>query len=67
MKANNYIENVYRELLSYQNIEYEYLYETFKNSKLQEIFSTIHYLLMDNYKAMNSRLPTREYSVFLGR
>lgn len=67
MKVNNYIENVYRELLSYQNIEYEYLYETFKNSKLQEIFSTIHYLLMDNYKAMNSHLPTREYSAFLGR
>lgn len=60
MKVNNYIENVYRELLPYQNIEYEDLYETFKNSKLQEIFSTIHYLLMDNYKAMNSRLPTRE-------
>lgn len=60
LKINNYIENVYRELLPYQNIEYEDLYQTFKNSKLQEIFSTIHHLLIDNYKAMNSRLPTRE-------
>lgn len=60
MKVNNYIENVYRELLPYLNIEYEDLYKNFKNSRLQEIFSTIHYLLIDNYKAMNSRLPTRE-------
>ena len=60
MRVNNHIENVYRELLPYQNIEYEDLYQTFKHPKLQEIFSTIHHLLVDNYKAMNNRLPTKE-------
>jgi len=60
LKLNNYIENVYRELLPYQNIEYEDLYKTFSHLRLIEIFSTIHHLLVDNYKAMNSRLPTRE-------
>lgn len=60
MKVNNYIERVYRELLPYQNIEYEDLYKGFSNYKLTEIFSTIHYMFIDNFKKMNSRLPTKE-------
>lgn len=60
MKLDNYIENVYRELLPHQNIEYEDLYQMFSHQRLPEIFSTLHYLLVENYKAMNSRLPTRE-------
>lgn len=58
MKLNNYIENVYRELLPYQNIEYEELYQIFSHQRLIGIFSTIHHLLVDNYRKMNSRLPT---------
>lgn len=60
MKINNYIESVYRELLPYQNIEYEDLYKGFSNHKLTEIFSTIHSMLIGNFKKMNSRLPTKK-------
>lgn len=60
LKVNNYIEKTYRELSPYQKLEYKHLYQAFKNSKLQEIFSTLHHLLIHNYKAMNTRLPTRE-------
>lgn len=48
MKLDNYIENVYRELLPHQNIEYEDLYQIFSHHRLSEIFSTLHYLLVDN-------------------
>lgn len=58
LKFNNYIENVYRELLPYQNIEYEELYKSFSHQRLIKIFSTIHHLLVVNYRKMNSRLPT---------
>lgn len=58
MKVENYIEGVYRKLTTYKNIEYENLYESFKNQKLVEIFSTIHHLLIFNFEKMNSRLPT---------
>ncbi|CAD2071034.1 hypothetical protein GCM10007358_14030 [Phocicoccus schoeneichii] len=58
MKVNNYIEKINSELKPNQNIEYESLYSSFKNVKLQEIFSTLHHLLISNYKKMNTRLPT---------
>lgn len=58
MKVENYIEGVSRKLTTYKNIEYENLYESFKNQKLIEIFSTIHHLLIFNFEKMNSRLPT---------
>lgn len=58
MTTDNYIETKYRELETRINIEYLDLYETFNNRKLQELFSTLHSMLVENYKAMNTRLPT---------
>lgn len=54
------IENIYRDLMSYKNIEYENLYAIFSDNRLVEVFSTIHYLIVSNFKKMNSRLPTNE-------
>ena len=61
MDLENYIETQYREIVEYINIEFIDLYESFKSEKLQKIFSTIHHLMVENYKIMNQRLPTREY------
>ncbi len=61
MDLENYIETQYREIVEYINIEFIDLYECFKSEKLQKIFSTIHHLIVENYKIMNQRLPTREY------
>ncbi len=63
MDLENYIETQYREIVKYINIEFIDLYECFKSEKLQKIFSTIHHLMVENYKIMNQRLPTREYGV----
>lgn len=60
--VENFIETKYRDLGDRITIEYIDLYETFSNRKLQEIFSTIHSMFVDNYRAMNSRLPTNEYT-----
>ena len=59
--VDNYIESQYRLLGDRINIEYLDLYESFHNRKIQEIFSTIHHLFVDNYSAMNERLPTGDY------
>lgn len=59
--VDNYIESQYRLLGDRINIEYLDLYESFQNRKIQEIFSTIHHLFVDNYSAMNERLPTGDY------
>lgn len=56
--VENFIETKYRDLGERLNIEYIDLYERFSNRKLQEIFSTIHSMFIENYKAMNTRLPT---------
>lgn len=61
MDLENYIETKYREIAEYFNMEFIDLYESFKSEKLREIFSTIHHLILENYKLMNQRLPTREY------
>lgn len=53
---------MYRELLPHQNMEYEVLYKNFSNSRLTEVFSTIHHLLIYNFRKMNSRLPTKDYT-----
>lgn len=60
MKTENYIETVYRELTLFENDEYKHLYETFQNEKLSNVFSTLHHLLIENFKKMNTRLPTDE-------
>lgn len=59
--VDNYIESQYRLLGDRINIEYLDLYESFHNRKIQEIFSTIHHLFVENYSAMNERLPTGDY------
>lgn len=58
ISADNYIETKHRELYTRINIEYLALYDTIPNRKLQEIFSTLHNMLVENYKAKNNRLPT---------
>lgn len=60
--VDNFIESKYRDLGSRISIEYIDLYKTFSNRNLQEIFSTIHSMFVENYTAMNSRLPTNRYT-----
>lgn len=62
MRLENYIENVRRELIDFENIEYEFLYSSFKNEKLISVFSTLHHLITKNFKQMNSGLPTKNES-----
>lgn len=62
MSLENSIEIKYKELSQYINIEYINFYKDFPLRKLQEIFSTLHSLFISNYDAMNSRLPTGEFT-----
>lgn len=59
---DNFIESKYRDLGVRISIEYIDLYESFSNRKLQEIFSTLHSMFVKNYRDMNSRLPTDQYT-----
>lgn len=58
---DNYIESQYRLLDDRINIEYIDLYSSFSSRKLQEILSTVQHIFVEQYSAMNSRLPTGEY------
>lgn len=60
MNIANFIETQYRELEDKLNYEYIDLYESFSNIKLREVLSTLHSILIEKYKLMNSRLPTNE-------
>lgn len=60
--VENFIETKYRDLGERITIEYIDLYGAFSNRKLQEIFSTVHSMFVENYRAMNNRLPTNEYT-----
>ena len=62
LSLDNSIEIKYRELDKYLTIEYVELYQDFHHRTLQEIFSTLHSLLISNYNEMNSRLPTGDYT-----
>lgn len=63
MNLLNYITGKYKELEELEiNIEYIDLYAWAETKKLQEIFSTLHYYVIELYKSMNSRLPTGEYT-----
>lgn len=62
MKIENYIENVRRDLVGFENIEYEDLYKSFKHGKLITVFSTVHHLTIKNFKSMNGRLPTQDHT-----
>lgn len=57
-RIENTIENVYKEVEDNLNDEFIGLYAEFNNFKMQMIFSTIHYELINLFKAMNTRLPT---------
>ncbi len=60
MNISNFIETQYRELNEKLNYEFIDLYESFDNIKVKEILSTLHSILVEKYKLMNSRLPTNE-------
>lgn len=65
IEIDNYIANVLEELKMYINLDYQNLYEQFKNNDLKTIFSTLHNIFTSNYSAMNGRLPTEnEISYF---
>lgn len=62
MKIENYIESVHRDLIDFENIEFEDLYKSFQHNKLITIFSTVHHMTITNFKSMNGRLPTQDYT-----
>lgn len=64
MKYANYIESQYRDLLVKQliNPEFDELYESIEHKKLREILSSLHKQLVDLFKLMNDRLPTKDHS-----
>jgi len=58
MDFSNYIETKYREIESYINNDYIDLYASFNHERLKIILSTLHNITIENYKSMNTRLPT---------
>lgn len=62
MKIENYIESVHRDLIDFENIEFEDLYKPFQHNKLITVFSTVHHMIITNFKSMNGRLPTQDYT-----
>lgn len=62
IRINNKIESVRRAINEYQNIEYDDLYREIKNSKLKEVFTTLHFEFIKLFGLMNERLPTSENS-----
>ena len=55
----NYIEEIKRKLEPYLSLEYIDFYKTYSsNTDVVEILSTLHYLLISEFRAMNTRLPT---------
>ena len=57
--VDSYIENKLREINLYINDKYAYLYEDVYDNKMRIMFSTLHNLLIVNFKEMNSKLPTK--------
>ena len=55
MTLKNFIETEYRELTNYINTDYKDLYSSFSDDRLKEVFSTLHSMLVNNFKSMNSR------------
>lgn len=58
----NYIESQYREIASFENIEYLSLYESIPNERLKVIFSTLQSQYISLFKLMNERLPTTDHA-----
>lgn len=59
---DNKITEIHKDIEFLLDLEYSNLYSSFENSKVIEIFSTIHYVMNKSYKQMNSRLPSTESS-----
>lgn len=59
-QIENLIEIYYRELEGYLNSEYVKLYSCFESEKLKIMLSTMHFMFVDSFTTMNSRLPTVE-------
>jgi serine/threonine-protein kinase len=59
-KIENLIEIYYRELEGYLNSEYAKHYSCFESEKLKIMLSTLHFMFVDSFTTMNSRLPTVE-------
>lgn len=56
------IEEIRRQLESLSNEEYFYMYKDYPTNKtVKDILATIHYLLISEFNAMNTRLPTFDY------
>ncbi|KNZ41682.1 protein kinase family protein [Acetobacterium bakii] len=62
MNIENYVETKYRELLLNLNTEFIDLYTWFKYPKLEEVLATLHFIIINSFKKMNERLPTKEYT-----
>lgn len=62
MNIENHIEAQYRELVSFTQLNGEYiaLYKSVKHARLQEMFATLHHELVVSFRSMNERLPTGE-------
>lgn len=58
MNVDNAIEANFRKLTDSLTNEYEDLYDSFHNSKLRILFSTLHAKLINLFDSMNERLPT---------
>jgi len=59
-QIDNLLETYYRELQRDLSREYLKLYSCFDCEKLEVILSTLHFMLVNSFKAMNARLPTSE-------
>lgn len=64
MNIENFIEAKHRELGERINTEHIDLYQSFSSIRLQEVLSTIHKMFIDNYEAMNTRLPTLDSTAY---
>lgn len=62
MNIENEIEKIIRSIGDLNVSEYGSLYKFFNDSKLEGIFATIHYRLVDLFVLMNTRLPVTENS-----
>lgn len=63
MNIEKYIEEKHKNFKYPISFEYLELYKNFNNQKLIEILSTLHKLLVENYRKMNDMLPTSNYTM----
>lgn len=63
MKTENFIESVYRELVTIDT-QFISLYKEFNHEKLENIFSTLHEKILSSFEMMNRRLPTKNEEAY---